>query len=117
MDTEDFMNKFHQLPIGGENARKRQDKAIMRIFGSWIEKRTKEYENWVTAGGDEASYLGAKAKKANVEYSVAREMAMKFLEKWYDQESIPEQMAEFDAAYNNAEEEEWWRQKYFGNVW
>ena len=44
-------------------------------------------------------------------------MARKILGKRYDQESIDDGlMEEFDAAYEDADEEEWWRQKYFGNV-
>ena len=47
----------------------------------------------------------------------AREMARKILSKLYDQESIGDGlMEEFDAAYDSADSEEWWRGKYFGNV-
>ena len=39
------------------------------------------------------------------------------LAEWYDQESIDDGLMEkFDAAYVSADSEEWWREKYFGNV-
>lgn len=113
---QDFMNRLHQQASGGEDARKRQDKAIMRIIGSWIEKRTPEYIKATDNGESDAEYLGAKAKKACVDKDTAREMARKILAKWYDPESIDDGlMEEFDAAYD-ADDEQWWRQKYFGNV-
>ena len=45
---QDFMNKLHAQASGGEDARIRQDKAIMRVFGSWIERRTPEYHQVVS---------------------------------------------------------------------
>ena len=41
-NVDDFMNRLHQQASGGDEARIKQDQAIMRIFGSWIEKRTRE---------------------------------------------------------------------------
>ena len=116
-NVDDFMNRLHAQASGGDDARKKQDRAIMRIFGSWIEKRTQEYLKATDNGESDAEYLGEKAKRACVDYETAREMARKILGKRYDQESIDEcMMPEFDAAYEDADEEEWWRQKYFGNV-
>lgn len=48
-NVEDFMNRLHEQTSGGEEARMRQDKAIMRIIGSWMRKPTTEpelYEGW-----------------------------------------------------------------------
>ena len=42
-NVDNFMNILHQQASGGDNARIRKDKAIMRVIGSWIDKRTKEY--------------------------------------------------------------------------
>ena len=39
MNTNDFMSILHQQASGGDNARIRKDKAIMRVVGSWIDKR------------------------------------------------------------------------------
>lgn len=116
-EVEDFMNRLHQQASGGDEARIKQDKAIMRIFGSWIEKRTKEYETWLKDGGTDAEYLGAKSKKACIDYSTAREMAARILGRWYDKGTIDNiKIPEFDTAYDAADEEEWWRNKYFANV-
>ena len=43
---EDFMNRLHQQASGGDEARIKQDKVIMRIFGSWMRKPTPEYQNY-----------------------------------------------------------------------
>lgn len=39
MNTNDFMSILHQQASVGDNARIRKDKAIMRVVGSWIDKR------------------------------------------------------------------------------
>ena len=60
------MRNLHAQTSGGEEARRRQDRAIMRILGSWINNRTPEYLNFTDDGASDAEYLGAKAKKACV---------------------------------------------------
>ena len=116
-NVDDFMRNLHAQTSGGEEARRRQDKAIMRILGSWIYKRTPEYLNFTDDGASDAEYLGDHAKKACVDKETAREMTRKILEKWYDKESIDEGlMQEFEKAYDAADEEEWWRQKKFGFI-
>ena len=62
--TENFMNILHQQASGGDNARIRKDKAIMRVIGSWIEKRTPEYIQATNNGESDGGYLGEKAKRA-----------------------------------------------------
>ena len=115
--ADDFMRQLHEQASGGDEARRRKDRAIMRVLGSWIERRTPEYLKATEDGMTDAEYLGAKAKKACVDQSTAREMAEKILSKWYDPGSVSEEMMpEFNAAYHDAEEEEWWRDKYFGNI-
>lgn len=116
-NPDDFMRNLHAQTSGGDEARRRQDRAIMRILGSWIYKRTDEYLKFTDDGASDAEYLGAKAKKACVDKDIAREMTRKILEKWYDKESIDDGlMQEFENAYDAADEEEWWRQKKFGFI-
>ena len=76
-NVDDFMNRLHAQASGGDDARKKQDRAIMRIFGSWIEKRTQEYLKATDNGESDAEYLGEKAKRACVDYETAREMTRK----------------------------------------
>lgn len=115
--VDDFMNRLHQQASGGEDARIRQDKAIMRIFGSWIEKRTQEYLKATNNGESDCEYLGEKAKRACIDRDLAWDCASKFLRKYYDPESVAETLKEdFDTAYDAADEEPWWREKYFKNV-
>ena len=48
---------------------------------------------------------------------MAWESAEKMLKKWYDIGSVEEDMKdEFDKAYDEADEEEWWREKNFKNI-
>lgn len=115
--TENFMNILHQQASGGDNARIRKDKAIMRVIGSWIDKRTTEYLKATGNGESDGEYLGEKAKRACIERDLAWDCASKFLLKYYEPESVAETLKEdFDTAYDAAEEDEYWREKYFKNV-
>lgn len=114
---QEFMNRLHEQTSGGEEARMRQDKAIMRIIGSWVEKRTPEYIKAMDNGESDAEYLGAKAKRACIDRALAWDFASKFLLKYHEPESVTETLKEeFDTAYDAADEEPWWREKYFKNV-
>lgn len=114
---QDFMNKLHAQASGGDDVRERQDKAIMRIIGSWIERHTLEYIKATDNGESDAEYLGAKAKRACIDRALAWNFASKFLLKYHDPESVTETLKEeFDTAYDSADEEPWWREKKFGNV-
>ena len=116
-DTNEFMRKLHEQTSANDQSKEKKDKAIMRIFGSWIEKRTPEYLKATDNGKSDAEYLGEKAKKACIDKDVAWESAEKMLKKWYDIGSVEEDMKdEFDKAYDEADEEEWWREKNFKNI-
>lgn len=116
-DTNEFMRKLHEQTSANDQSKEKKDKAIMRIFGSWIEKRTPEYLKATDNGKSDAEYLGEKAKKACIDKDVAWEIAEKNLKKWYDIGSVEEDMKdEFDKAYDEADEEEWWREKNFKNI-
>lgn len=116
-NVENFMNILHQQASGGDNARIRKDKAIMRVIGSWIDKRTTEYLKATGNGESDGEYLGEKAKRACIDRDLAWDCASKFLRKYYDPESVAETLKEdFDTAYDAADEEPWWREKYFKNV-
>lgn len=60
--AEDFMNILHQQASGGDNARIRKDKAIMRVVGSWIDKRTPEYLKATGNGESDGGYLGGRRR-------------------------------------------------------
>ena len=109
--VEDFMNRLHEQTSGGEDFRKKQDKAIMRVFGSWMRKPTPEYLYFTEKeGGTAAEYLGGHSKRACVEKETAWEYTKKTLG---ETDAIK---TEFDTAYDSADEEPWWREKYFANV-
>ncbi len=115
--TDNFMNRLHAQASGRDDARKKQDRAIMRIFGSWIDKRTPEYLKATGNGESDGEYLGEKAKRACIDRDLAWDCASKFLLKYYDPESVAETLKEdFDTAYDSADEDEYWREKYFKNV-
>lgn len=65
LPTDNFMNILHQQASGGDNARIRKDKAIMRVIGSWIDKRTTEYLKATNNGESDGGYLGEKAKRSS----------------------------------------------------
>ena len=89
----------------------------MRVVGSWIDKRTPEYIQATGNGESDGGYLGEKAKRACIDRDLAWDRASKFLLKYYDPESVAETLKEdFDTAYDAADEDEYWRQKYFKNV-
>ena len=64
-NVDNFMNILHQQASGGDNARIRKDKAIMRVIGSWIDKRTTEYLKATNNGESDGGYLGEKAKRSS----------------------------------------------------
>ena len=107
--VEEFMNRLHQQASGGDEARIKQDKAIMRILGSWMRKPTTEYLNYMK-DGTAAGYLGGHSKRA----CVGKETA------WdYTRQTLGDTGAikgEFDTSYDSVDSEEWWREKYFANV-
>ncbi len=104
--VEDFMNRLHQQASGGDEARKKQGRAIMRSIGSWMRKPTTEYLNYMK-DGTAAGYLGGHSKRACVEKEAAWDYTKKTLE---DTDTIKE---EFDTAYDAADEEPWWRACFF----
>ena len=71
-NLSDFMSRLHQQASGGDNARIRKDKAVMRIFGSWIDKRTTEYLKATNNGESDGGYLGEKAKRSSSVLPVER---------------------------------------------
>jgi hypothetical protein len=83
---QEFMDRLHEQTSGGDDIRERQNKAIMRIIGSWVEKRTPEYIKATDNGESDAEYLGAKAKKACIDRALAWNFASKFLLKYHDPE-------------------------------
>ena len=107
--TDNFMNRLHEQTSCGEEARMRQDKAIMRIIGSWMRKPTPEYLNYMK-DGTAAGYLGGHSKRACVEKEAAWDYTKKTLG---DTDTNKE---EFDTAYDAADEDPWWREKCFKNV-
>jgi hypothetical protein len=108
-NVEDFMNRLHEQTSGGEEARMRQDKAIMRIIGSWMKKPTPEYLSYMK-DGTAAGYLGDHSKRACVEKEAAWDYTKKTLG------DTDTNKAEFDTAYDAADEDEYWREKCFKNV-
>ena len=89
----------------------------MRVIGSWIDKRTKEYIQATNNGESDGEYLGEKAKRACIDRDLAWDCASKFLLKYYDPERVAEPLKEdFDTAYDAADKDEYWREKYFKNV-
>lgn len=116
-DSNDFLKKLHEQTSEISAPKEKKDKAIMKVLGSWIVKRTPEYLKATDNGMSDAEYLGEKAKKACIDKDVAWESAEKLLKKWYDIGSVEEDMKdEFDKAYDEADEEEWWREKNFKNI-
>lgn len=114
---QEFMKRLHHQASGGDNARIRKDKAIMRVIGSWIYKRTTEYLKATNNGESDGGYLGEKAKRACIDRDLAWDCASKFLLKYYDPESVAETLKEdFDTAYDATDEDEYWREKCFKNV-
>lgn len=68
-------------------------------------------------GDSDCEYLGEKAKRASIDRAWAWDFTSKFLLKYHDPESVTETLKEeFDTAYDSADEEPWWREKYFKNV-
>ena len=113
---DDFMSRLHAQASGGEEARIKQDKAIMRVFCSWIDKQTDEYLKARNRGESDGEYLGEKAKRACIDRELAWDCASRFLQKHYNPEHVETLKDGFMNAYDAAEEEEWWRNKYFANV-
>ena len=99
-DSNDFLKKLHEQTSEISAPKEKKDKAIMKVLGSWIVKRTPEYMKATDNGMSDAEYLGEKAKKACIDKDVAWESAEKMLKKWYDIGSVEEDMKdEFDKAY------------------
>ena len=68
-------------------------------------------------GESDCVYLGEKAKRACIDRTLAWDFASKFLRKYHNLESVTDTFKEeFDTAYDAADEEPWWREKYFANV-
>lgn len=109
----EFIAKLHEQTA---TPKETIDRAIMRILIAWVKKRTPEFESFRQKGGTEASYLGDHAKRASVDKMVAWEKAEQYLRGLYDSEGMEEIKGEFDAAYDDALEDPWWRESKFSGV-